>query len=141
MSEGQTVGSGWDFSRPWYHGSPLELERLSVGSTITQDRELARVFSHKPTLVSQDEDVQGRRVIKHSGDTPGYLYTVAEPVQPDDVAPHPTSSMAPGQEWITRRELRVELLGPMVVRKEERLTPEEINHLRHRLQREARPGG
>jgi hypothetical protein len=41
-----------DPAQIWYHGSPLELTTLHEGSTITQKRELARIFSHKPTRVS-----------------------------------------------------------------------------------------
>jgi len=37
-----------DYSKPWYHGSPLKLDVLRAGSTMTQWRDLARVFSHKP---------------------------------------------------------------------------------------------
>lgn len=33
----------WDYSKPWFHGSPMLLNELLVGSTITQDRELARM--------------------------------------------------------------------------------------------------
>ena len=36
----------------WYHGSPLVLEVLATDSTITRNRDLARVFSHRPTIVS-----------------------------------------------------------------------------------------
>lgn len=43
----------WDYSRAWYHGSPIVLASLVPGSTITQDKDLARVFSHKPSLVSE----------------------------------------------------------------------------------------
>ena len=49
----ESIVGRWDFNLPWYHGSPLQLKRLRAGSTITQDRDLARVFSHKPSLVSQ----------------------------------------------------------------------------------------
>ena len=40
----------------WYHGSPLELALLRPGSTVTQDRRLAEVFSHKPAVVSVSDD-------------------------------------------------------------------------------------
>jgi hypothetical protein len=40
--------------------------------------------------------------------------------------------MAPGLEWLTRRELRLSLIGPTEVRKEEWLTEEEIARLRRR---------
>ena len=47
----------------WFHGSPLALTVLRKGSTITQDRRLAEVFSHKPAFVSVDDD----GTIKHDG--------------------------------------------------------------------------
>jgi hypothetical protein len=97
-----------DCQKPWFHGSPFELTTLRPGSTITQDRHLAEVFSHKPGLVSIADD--GR--IQHNGTLPGFLYQVCEPVRPKDVDPHPRSTMQPGQEWLTRRELKVMLIGP-----------------------------
>ncbi len=106
----------------WYHGSSLELRTIRAGSTITRKRELARVFSHKPQLVSVDDAGN----IRHNGRQPGYLYVIAEPVRPGDVTPHPRSTMAPGDEWITTRELRVRFLGSTVPRPEELLTEAEI---------------
>lgn len=46
----------WDFSKAWFHRSPVILNELLVGSTITQDRNLARIFSHKPSIVAKDEN-------------------------------------------------------------------------------------
>ncbi|MBN2002339.1 MAG: hypothetical protein JXA21_03185 [Anaerolineae bacterium] len=109
----------------WYHGSSLELRTIRAGSTITQKRELARVFSHKPQIVSVDDG--GR--IRHDGTQPGYLYVIAEPVRPGDVTPHPRTTMAPGDEWITTRELRVRFLGSTVPRQEELLTEAEMAEL------------
>jgi hypothetical protein len=116
-------------SETWYHGSPLQLTTLRRGSTITKDRHLAEVFSHKPPVVSIGDD----GTIKHNGTQQGYLYRVAEAVAPDDVYPHPHSSMAPGLEWLTRRELRVALIGPTQIVDDERLTEEELASLRQRL--------
>jgi hypothetical protein len=113
----------------WYHGSPLELVKLRSGSTITPDRDLARVFSHKPAFVSISDD----GTIKHSGTTPGFLYRVAEDVGSDDLYPHPRSSMGTGREWLIRRELRVELIGPTQVEQDERLTDREVTALRRRV--------
>jgi len=115
----------WDYSRPWYHGSPLKLKTLRKGSTITQDRDLARVFSHKPTLVSISESG-----IKHDGKETGFLYQTSENIKGNDVYPHPHSSMQEGKEWLTTRELRVELLGATKILEEERLTEEEIAKLK-----------
>ena len=113
----------------WYHGSPRRLTSLRAGSTITRDRHLATVFSHKPTLVSVADD----GAIKHNGAGPGLLYQVAEEMSPGDVYPHPRSSMEPGKEWLTTRELAVELIGPTEVVDAERLTAEEIDELHRRL--------
>ncbi|MBE0697358.1 MAG: hypothetical protein IH586_10575, partial [Anaerolineaceae bacterium] len=96
----------WDYSRPWYHGSPLNLEVLLPGSTITQDAALARVFSHKPQIVSIEDEFTPMR-IRHNGTLPGQLYRIAEPIGLMDVYPHPNTSMAPGLEWLTRRSLHL----------------------------------
>ena len=84
----------FDPAQTWYHGSPLELTTLREGSTITQKRELARIFSHKPTCVSVSDTGQ----IKHNGTMPGYLYTIEDEIQPEDVVPHPRTTMMPGDD-------------------------------------------
>jgi hypothetical protein len=122
--------AGWDYSKPWYHGSPFTINTIRKGSTITQDRDLARVFSHKPTLVSISDD----GAIEHDGKEPGFLYRVAEEVKPSDVRPHPRSSMEPGKEWLTNRELRVALVAPTEVIDRERLTEADIADVRRRSQ-------
>jgi hypothetical protein len=117
----------------WYHGSPLCLTTLLKGSTITHSRHLAEVFSHKPSIVSIADDGS----IKHSGTLPGYLYRIAEHVAHGDVYPHPHSSMGPGLEWLTRRELRLALIGPTTVRDGEQLTEEDLTELRRLEQEQA----
>jgi len=112
----------------WYHGSPYELTVIRAGSTITRDRDLARVFSHKPPIVSMSDGGS----LRHTGTMPGYLYRIAEPVAAEDVYPHPNSSMPPGAEWLTRRELCVALIGPTSVRDEERLSEQELAELQRR---------
>ena len=119
--------TGWDYDLPWYHGSPLELTVLREGSTITQNRELARVFSHKPGIVSFGED---GALIGHNGEQPGFLYRVVGPTTSAQVYPHPTSVMHPGEERLTRGELELELIGPTVVREEEALSAEDVRRLR-----------
>ncbi|MBO3802451.1 MAG: hypothetical protein JTT11_01020 [Candidatus Brockarchaeota archaeon] len=59
----------WDCGAPWYHGPPLKLEFVRRGSTIAQDRELARVFSHKHTIVFISDDGK----IKRDGKVAGFL--------------------------------------------------------------------
>jgi hypothetical protein len=97
--------------RPWFHGSPLELNNLRTGSTITQYRRLAEVFSHKPTLVSAEDDGS----IHHNGIAPGNLYLLSEVLQPGDAIPHPRTSMPSGWEWLTTRELPVFSLGSVTI--------------------------
>ncbi len=121
--------AAWDFSLPWYHGSPLQLETLLPGSTITQDEALARVFSHKPQIVVLDDD----RTLRHNGALPGLLYTIDEPLGPPDIYPHPRSSMPPGLEWLTRRPLRLRLLGPVPLDPTQLLTPQDIADLLSRM--------
>lgn len=115
----------------WYHGFPFELLVLRKESTVTQNRDLARVFSHKPSIVS----VSDEGTIQHDGIQAGYLYRIDEPAGPGDVYPHPRSTMGPGQEWLTTRELRLELIGPVEILEEERLTGEEIAALRELMER------
>lgn len=124
--------AGWDFTCAWYHGSPLVLDTLLAGSTITQDRDLARVFSHKPSMVAQNFDDAGHRSIKHSGTQAGYLYAVIG-VDASNVYPHPQTTMEAGQEWLTRCDLALRLIEPTQVVAGELLTPEEIAALRARL--------
>ena len=125
-AEGTGVVRNTDYTARWYHGSPRVLDVLLTGSTITQWRDLARVFSHKPPVVSITDD----RQIQHNGARPGYLYEIAEPVLPDDVEPHPRTTMGPGDEWLTRRELRLRLIGGTAVRPAEHLTDDDLDALR-----------
>ena len=52
----------WIFNNIWYHGSPYELTTIRKGSTITPNIDLARVFSHKPSCVS----IEDNELIKHN---------------------------------------------------------------------------
>lgn len=117
----------WDFSRTWYHGSQQELTRLRSGSSITQSRDVAKAFSHRPSLMSMSEES-----LKHDGATPGYLHIVAEEVAAADVHPHPHPVNAERWEWLTRRDLRLELVERTEVTAEESLTDEEIAELRRK---------
>jgi hypothetical protein len=123
----------FDPCQTWYHGSPHRLSFLRSGSTITQKRELARVFSHNPTIVSVTDEGE----IKHNGTSRGYLYVVAEAVFPKDVVPHPYSTMEPEDEWVTTRDLALHLLSPTELDPAEQLTDEELARL---LQQSGRGG-
>jgi hypothetical protein len=125
----------WNYNRSWYHGSPYRLKTLLSGSTITQDIDLARVFSHKPPVVSIEDDPQYLARfprIRHNGVEKGLLYRIDESIGPEDVFLHPNSSMAPGFEWITRRPLRLSLIGLVAVRPEEFLSENDIQELMKR---------
>jgi len=121
----------WDHSKPWFHGSPLRFKVLRKGSTVTQDRELAEVFSHEPSIVSISENG-----IKHDGRKPGFLYRIAEDIMPGDVQPHPRSSLPEGKEWITTRDLKVELIGLTVISEDELLTEEEMASLKKKFNKQ-----
>jgi hypothetical protein len=116
-------------NQTWYHGSPLKLTILRKASTITQKRELARIFSHKPTLVSVADNGQ----IKHDGTMPGYLYIIVDKVQPKDVVSYPHTTMGVGDEWLTTRELHLQLLCPTDLVSSEQLTDDEYAALQERL--------
>lgn len=91
----------------WYHGSNVRFDILREGSTITQWRQLAEAFSHKPTQLSYDDS----GLIHHNGVEPGYLYIIDEPIQiGKDILPHPRTTMDANAEFITLRPLKVKLL-------------------------------
>lgn len=121
---------------PWYHGSPLELTVLRAGSTVTQDRDLARIFSHKPSLVVITDEGD----IRHSGNEPGFLYLLDEVVGSEDVDPHPTTTMRPGDEWLTRREFRLRRLETTTARPDELLSEVEVAELHRRMAAMRDPG-
>ena len=119
----------FDFKQSWYHGSPLELSILRTGSTITQKRELARIFSHKLTIVSIFDDGQ----IKHNGTASGYLYIITDEISSEDVIPHPQTTMSEGDEWLTTRELRLKLLSMTDLVSSELLTDDDYAMLKEKL--------
>jgi hypothetical protein len=118
--------SDWDHTRPWYHGSDQQLTTLRIGSSITQNRDLARVFSHKPELVGQSAG--GR--IQHNGEQPGYLYQLAEAIKQGDIYPHPHPVNDSRWEWLTTRELSVQLLEITQVRSDELFSADDIAWIR-----------
>lgn len=94
----------------WYHGSPLKLNELCSGSTITHWEALAEAFSHKPDMLEYD-NIGGR--IKHNGSLAGFLYLIDEPIIENvDIYKHPNTSMDAGVEWLTNRPLKLRLLTP-----------------------------
>jgi hypothetical protein len=109
----------------WYHGSPVQLDILRKGSTITPYRHVAEVFSHKPSIVRVDD----AGFIQHNGSLPGYLYVVEETLSDADVYMHPRSTMQVGWEWLTRRDLQLRLLGVVTITAHEQLSDAEVSEL------------
>lgn len=118
----------FDYTLTWYHGSQQKLTTLRVGSSITQNRNVAKGFSHSPSLLTQSEG----GTVKHDGVTPGYLYTVTDEIGPDDVRPHPHPVNVTRWEWLTNRELTLKLVEQTVVTDEERLTDQEIAEMKRK---------
>ncbi|MCD4709111.1 MAG: hypothetical protein K8S62_15420 [Candidatus Sabulitectum sp.] len=107
----------------WYHGSPERLSIIRPGSTITRNRTLAMAFSHKPNHVCIEvmvNEESGLRAItlKQDGTRKGYLYHVIPDNSETDTREDPESVMFPGDEVLTTRELRVELLEEVPLRDE-----------------------
>lgn len=91
----------------WYHGSNERFSELKAGSTITQWKELAESFAHKPTTLEYDDN----GVISHNGKEKGFLYVIDEPVMiGEDVCKHPRSTMDENAEFLTKRPLRVKIV-------------------------------
>jgi len=121
--------SDCDYSLIWYHGSQQELTKLRTGSSITQNRNVAKAFSHRPSLVSMSDEgaaLSDKSAVKHNGVAPGYLYTISDDIGPDDVSPHPHPANADRWEWLTNRELKLKLIEQTIATDKERLTDEEI---------------
>ena len=92
----------------WYHGSDKLFTELQAGSTITQWRALAAAFSHQPSRLCYEDD----GAITHNGVCRGYLYAIDEPVTVGvDICQHPRTTMDENAEFLTKRALRVRLLG------------------------------
>lgn len=122
--------SDWNYTLPWYHGSQQELTVLRTGSSITQNRDIARVFSHRPLILSMEDD----GTFRHSGTDDGYLYLIDEVINPADVYPHPHPINASKWEWLTTREVKVRLLERPAIREAERLTEADIAEFRRKQQ-------
>lgn len=96
----------------WYHGSPLLLSELREGSTITQWKELAEAFSHKPTQLEYNEEGH----IRHDGKKQGYLFMIEESVQiGKDICPHPGTTMDKNAEFLTKRPLKIKMIAKTIV--------------------------
>ena len=76
---------GIDFSLPWYHGSQEQLTKLRAGSSNTQNRDLAKAFSHRPSLVSMSDRGDGEVspetfLVRHNGET--LVFSISFPAKP-----------------------------------------------------------
>ena len=118
----------FDYTLTWYHGSQQKLTTLRVGSSITQDKTVAKAFSHRPSMLSMSEG----GTVTHDGVTPGYLYIVADEISPEDVYPHPHPVNATRWEWLTNRELKLELIEQTIATDKERLTDQEIAEMKRK---------
>ena len=116
----------WNYSSHWYHGSPYELNTIRKGSTITQNINVARVFSHKPPCVSIDDNGH----IKHNGVIEGYLYIIDETIAEEDVYIHPRTTMEKGLEWLTERELKVRFIEKTDIKEDEKFSDDELKALK-----------
>ena len=91
----------------WYHGSDMRFEGLRERSTVTQWKELAEAFSHKPSFLGYSDD----GTITHDGTHKGYLYVIDDPITVGtDVYQHPNTTMDKNAEFLTRRPLKARLL-------------------------------
>ena len=91
----------------WYHGSDRVFTVLRANSTVTQWRELAEAFSHRPTRLSYDDD----GAIRHNGTAEGILYVLDEAVSVGiDLIPHPRTTMNENAEFLTTRPLKVKMI-------------------------------
>jgi len=101
-------------SQTWYHGSPILLEILATGSSITRNKELAIAFSHKPSQLGVSDD----GIIHHNGEFNGYLYEIAELVSLEDIYIHPDIIIVNPHdhwEWLTKRPFQLKLIQETIV--------------------------
>ena len=105
----------------WYHGSPLRLDVLQSGSTVTPIPSYAKAMAHKPTRLDVDmrvntETGERRVVFSQNGHRDGFFYRVLVEAPSRDLRQHPGSKGAPGEEVLTTRDLPLEFLEELPVR-------------------------
>ena len=90
---------------------PAEARRLRARSSITQNRDVAKAFSHRPSLMSMSQSEAGETwSVRHDGVTPGYLYVVAEEIGSGDARPHPHPVNVSRWEWLTNRDMELRFI-------------------------------
>ena len=114
----------FDSHGPWYHGSPERLDVLRNGSWVTPFKEVAKAFSHKPSLMSIAD---GCVAARHNGTVPGLLYVVSEEAGAEDLTCLPGTDQT---HWQTQRDLQVRLVAELPVDDPPQLSEEEIAELR-----------
>ena len=113
--------------RPWFHGSPEELDILLSCSWVTPFRELAKAFSHRPTRITASDDDFTK--VRHDGKIPGFLYVVAEPLDEQDIEERPGTDQT---HWKTMRALKVQLVEEVPLVDAEILSEEQSAELAER---------
>jgi hypothetical protein len=68
-------------------------------------------------------------MIRHNGTAPGWLHAVDETPLPEDIYPHPQTTLGPGLEWLTRRDLRLRLIGAVPLSPEEQWSEVEVRRV------------
>lgn len=110
----------------WYHGSNKSFSTLEIGSTITQWKELAEAFSHKPPKLCYSDNGD----ILHNGQEAGYLYIIDEPIKMDiDIYQHPRTTMDRNVEFLTKRLIKVKIVKKLdaLSNNEIQMANEELN--------------
>ena len=116
-----------DYKAPWYHGSPERLTMLLKRSWGTQSIEMAKAFSHKPSLISHDDDCG---TAKHDGRLPGFLYEVRETLGAEDVTCLRDTA---GTHWQILRDLQLKLVAELPIDDPPLLSKQEIAAMRRKV--------
>jgi hypothetical protein len=123
MTEDNTPGPNW------YHGAQQRVTVLRAGSSVTRYLPVAIAFSHRPTVVSYEDN--GR--IRHDGSAHGFIHCVDEPLGPDDLCLHPACQRSGTDwEWVTQRDLALRILFEVDPDPDDHLYPDDIAGLQGR---------
>ena len=112
--------SSFEDYQQWYHGSPLELTVLRAGSMVTPFANVARAFSHKPSLMCFGDTPES---VRHNGAEPGILYVIGEPITADDLEVLPDTA---DTHWQITRQLRLRRLAEVPITEPPLLSAEEV---------------
>ena len=112
--------------RIWYHGAQMALTVIRKGSSISPYRNVAIAFSHRPVIVSLEDD----GTVRHNGTAHGYLHRIMEDLTEEDITLHPACAEGEDWEWLVNRDIRVELIAEFDVDPDFYLTEEDIAQLK-----------